>query len=65
MNKYKDKVNKLIEHLQIVDKGIEDCTQFESELYSMGFDKGARLMLAYLMKNGFVNENNIEYIWSL
>lgn len=59
---YRENIDKLIEHLQTVDKGIEDCTQFESELYSMGFDKGARLMLAYLMKYGFINENNIEYL---
>lgn len=49
------KINLLINHLLDVDKTLDSSTEFEKDIYSLGFDKGARMMIAYLMKYGYLN----------
>lgn len=54
---YSNKVNEIVKHL--VDVGLEN--EFPNT-YEAGLDKGARLMLAYLMKKGIINNENISLL---
>ena len=54
---YSEAINGIIQHLvKIVLENDFPNT------YEAGLNKGARLMLAYLMRRGFVNKNNIEIL---
>ena len=56
-DKYSKAIDDIIQHL--VNIGLEhDFTN----TYEAGLNKGARLMLAYLMRRGFVNNDNIELL---
>lgn len=54
---YSEAINGIIQHL--VKIGLEN--DFPNT-YEAGLNKGARLMLAYLMRRGFVNNDNIEIL---
>lgn len=54
---YPNVINEIVQHL--VNVGLEN--EFPNT-YESGLDKGARLMLAYLMKHGFINDNNIDLL---
>lgn len=54
---YPNAINEIVQHL--VNVGLEN--EFPNT-YESGLDKGARLMLAYLMKHGFINDNNIDLL---
>ena len=54
---YSKAIDGIIQHL--VNIGLENDFQ---NTYETGLNKGARLMLAYLMRRGFVNNDNIELL---
>lgn len=56
-DKYSKAIDGIIQH--IVNIGLEH--DFPNT-YESGLDMGARLMLAYLMRCGFVNNDNIEVL---
>lgn len=50
-------IDKIVEH--IIEVGLLDASS--NYTYEKGVDKGARLMLAYLIKYGFMNEYFYKY----
>lgn len=54
---YSKAINEIVQHL--VNVGMENGI---TNTYESGLDKGARLMLAYLMKHGFINDDNIDLL---
>lgn len=51
-------VNKIVEH--IIEVGKQDIY---TKTYEEGIDKGARLMLAYLIKNRCLNKEFLDIIF--